>query len=95
MKSCVLQDETSRMIANLGVAVVGYSPLAAFTNADAAHFSALMPDMPRAAAGRRAVQPTWQGHDRDASAEPSGNWGGDDDEEWTRQKRKVAGKQLQ
>ena len=70
---------------------MGDMPLAAFTSTDAAHFSTLMPDMPRATASRRASQAVWQGNDREASAEPSasGNWGLEDDEEWTRQKRKV------
>ena len=73
----------------LGVAAIGGSALAAFTPTDAACFSALLPNMPRPAAGRRASHaPRWQqGHDREESAEPSGIW--DDDDEWTRSKRKV------
>lgn len=73
----------------LGVAAVGGVALAAFSPADAACFSALLPDLPRPAAGRRASHAPrrQQSLDREASAEPSGNW--DDDEEWTRSKRKV------
>ena len=78
------------MLAVLGVAAIGGRPVAAISPADAMCFSSLQPDMPRAAAGRRASHaPAWQGRDREASEEPSSNWGKDDDEDWTRQKRRV------
>ena len=68
---------------------MGGFALTAFSPTDAACFSALLPDLPRPAAGRRASHASrrQQSLEREASAEPSGNW--DDDEEWTRSKRKV------
>lgn len=76
---------------SLGIAAVGGAPTAAFSQSDAARFSAFAPSVSKPAGGKKAApaggRSAWQEPMHEDSVD---SWGADDDEDYGRKKRKAS-----